>query len=176
MSNDAVATVVRTDEGDLPFQHYFVARQCEPRVREIIFQGSDAAAPAAGVLDSIGAAETILIAPSNPYLSIDPILSVPGVRAALVAASAPIIAVSPLIKGKAIKGPTAKMMAELGSPVDNYAIACHYKGLIDGLVINSGDVVPEGIATAHTDTLMRSNTDKVRVAEVALALARDVAR
>src|SRR5690606_14250533 len=120
-------------------QTYFVARRCAPRVTSIAFEGAETARPAPGVVAALAAAEFILIAPSNPYLSIDPILSVPDIRAALTESRAPVVAVSPLIGGKAVKGPTAKLMTELKISVDNAAIAAHYEGLIDGLLINSGD-------------------------------------
>ena len=114
MTDDPVATQVETDEGPLAFQRYFVARRCEPRVSEIRFLGAPTARPAPGVLAAIAAAEAILIAPSNPFLSVDPVLAVPGLRQALRDARAPVIAVSPIVGGKAVKGPTAKLMAELG--------------------------------------------------------------
>jgi LPPG:FO 2-phospho-L-lactate transferase len=114
----------------------------------------------------------ILIAPSNPYLSIDPILAVPGVRAALAAARAPVVAISPIIGGKAVKGPTAKLMAERGVAVTQATIAAHYRGMIRGLLIDRGDEGAElGVAVAAADTLMLTLADRVRVAGAALALA-----
>src|SRR3546814_8111282 len=110
--------------------------------------------PAPGVIDAILGAETVLIAPSNPYLSIDPILSVAPIRRALEEIDAPVIAVSPIVGGKAVKGPTAKLMAELGVPVDNAAIAAHYHGVIDGLLIDTTDAPPSGaFHVGRTDTL-----------------------
>jgi LPPG:FO 2-phospho-L-lactate transferase len=175
MSDDPVATMLDTDEGELEFQRYFVERRCAPKVDRIEFRGADTASPAPGVVQAISAADAILIAPSNPYLSVDPVLAVPGIRAALQSARAPIIVVSPIIGGKAVKGPTAKLMVELGVPVDNAAIAAHYAGLIDGLVVDSGDPAPEGVAIGRTDTLMQSIEDRARVAAAALALA-DIVR
>lgn len=175
MSDDPVATCLTTDEGELAFQHYFVARRCAPVVSRIRFRGAEAAAPAPGVLAAIAGADTILIAPSNPYLSVDPVLAVPGIAAALRKARAPVVAVSPIIGGKAVKGPTAKLMAELGVPIDNGAIAAHYSGLIDGLLIDSADPAPKGIAVGCDSILMRDDADRRRVAEAALALARHVA-
>lgn len=171
MSEQPVATHVRTPSGWLEFQRYFVERRCEPVVEEIAFRGASEALPAPGVVEAIMAAEAILIAPSNPFLSVDPLLAVPGISAALRAASAPVVAVSPIIGGKAIKGPTAKLMAEMGLEVSNAAIARHYAGLIDGLLIDAGDEAPEGVAVARTDTMMRDDADKVRVARAALDLA-----
>ena len=172
MSDDPVATLIDTDVGRLSFQDYFVARQCAPSLRGVSFTGADTARPGPGVLDAIAGADHILIAPSNPWLSVDPILAVPGVRDALSAAVAPVIAVSPLIAGQAVKGPTAKLMAELGLPLTNASIAAHYAGLIDGLLIDSGDDA-DGVAVpvARTATLMRSLEDRARVAQAALDLA-----
>ena len=174
MSNDAVATHVMTDEGELAFQRYFVERRCAPAVRAIRFDGAEAAAPAPGVIEAISdpATRAILIAPSNPWLSVDPILAVPGIREALEAASAPVVAVSPIVGGAAVKGPTAKLMGEMGLAVTNASIADHYAGLIDGLLVDERDDV-EGLTVAHavTDTLMKTLEDRERVARAALALA-----
>lgn len=175
MSDDPVATQVDTDEGVLDFQHYFVARQCAPAVRGISFAGAAMAVPAPGVLEAIERADAIVIAPSNPYLSVDPILAVPGMRAALAEARAPVVAVSPLVGGKAVKGPSAKMMEELGIAPDHRSIAAHYEGVIDGLLIDEAGPAPDGIATARDDTLMTVLDDKVRVARAALALAGRIA-
>jgi len=172
MSDDPVATLIDTDEGRLSFQAYFVARQCAPALQGVSFAGAEAARPGPGVLEAISGADRILIAPSNPWLSVDPLLAVPGLRDALAAARAPVVAVSPLIAGQAVKGPTAKLMAELGLPLTNASIAAHYEGLIDGLLIDSGDDA-EGVSVpvAHTATLMRSLEDRRRVARAALDLA-----
>lgn len=171
MSEQRVATRVTTDAGDLEFQRYFVEKRCEPKVRAIGFDGADQARAAPGVVEAIGQADMILIAPSNPFLSVDPLLAVPELRAALEAARAPIVAVSPIVEGKAVKGPTAKLMAELGMEVSNDSIARHYRGLISGLLIHGQDAAPSQLAVARTDTMMRSTADKVRVARAALDLA-----
>ncbi|HLZ84095.1 MAG TPA: 2-phospho-L-lactate transferase [Caulobacteraceae bacterium] len=172
MSDDRIATVIDTDEGRLSFQEYFVARKCAPTLRRVSFADADSAKPGPGVLDAIAGADRILIAPSNPWLSVDPILAVPGLRNALVTARSPVVAVSPLIAGRAVKGPTAKLMAELGLPLTNASIADHYTGLIDGLLIDSGDGA-EGVSmpVERTATLMRSLDDRKRVARAALDLA-----
>lgn len=175
MSDDSVGTIVETEEGPLAFQRYFVERRCEPAVRAIRFEGAETARPAPGVIEAIHAADAILIAPSNPFLSVDPLLAVPGLRSALGEARAPVVAVSPIIGGAAVKGPTAKLMRELGLEVSNASIVAHYHGLIDGLVIHSGDDAPESVELAHTDTMMRDEQDKIRVAEMALMLARSIA-
>ena len=171
MTENAVATWVDSDEGELPFQRYFVERQCAPRVKSIRFEGAKAAIPAPGVLESIHEAHAVFIAPSNPWLSIDPILAVPGIRAALAATHAPVTLVSPLVEGKSVKGPTGKLMAELGLETSNAAIADHYEGVIDAMVVHDHDPAPESIAIARTDTLMRDAADRVRVARAALDLA-----
>lgn len=176
MSDDPVATMLDTDEGRLEFQRYFVERRCVPAVTRIDFAGATDAVPAVGVAEAILAADAVLIAPSNPFLSVDPLLAVPAIRAALERTSAPIVAVSPLVGGQAVKGPTAKLMGELGVAVDNDAIARHYAGLIDGLLIDSGDdCAVAGLAIARCPTLMTSLDDKIRVARAALALAEGLA-
>ena len=175
MSDDPIATQLDTDEGELDFQHYFVARRCAPRVSRIRFAGADSARPAPGVVMAISEADAVLVAPSNPFLSIDPLLAVPGIRAALRETAAPVVAVSPLIGGKAVKGPTAKLMEELGIGLTNAAIAAHYGDLLDGLVIDTGDDAPAGLAIARTQTLMRDDADKARVAQAALDLASRIA-
>lgn len=177
MSDQPVRTQVHTDEGILSFQRYFVARRCEPRTQRIQFEGARDARPGPGVLAAIESADAVVVAPSNPYLSIDPMLAVAEIERALVAARAPVVAVSPLVAGKAVKGPTDKLMRELGIAVGNDAIAHHYRAFLTGLVIHDGDRSPrEGLAVLRTDTLMRSDDDRVRVAQAVLELARTVAR
>ncbi len=175
MTEDKVATWLDTDEGLLEFQRYFVERRCRPRVSRISFHGAETARAAPGVVSAIEKAEVVLIAPSNPYLSVDPLLAVGEIKSALQTMQAPLVAVSPVVGGEAVKGPTAKLMRELGVPVGNAAIAEHYAGLIDGLVIHLGDDAPAGVTVARTDTLMHALDDRERVARVALALARDIA-
>ena len=176
MSNDPVATMLETDVGLLSFQRYFVAHFCAPIVRSIFFGGAQHSAPSPGVLQAIEQADAVIVAPSNPWLSIDPILAVPGIASALRETAAPVVAVSPIIAGKAVKGPTAKLMAELGLPVANAAIVAHYGELLQGLVIDVGDDqgVDLGLRTARTDTLMTSLDDRARVARAALDLARSL--
>ena len=178
MSDDPVSTHLSTSEGDLPFQRYFVERRCAPTVSAIRFEGAAAAQAAPGVVEAILDTDTraVLIAPSNPFLSIDPILAVPAIRAALMNAAAPVVAVAPIVGGKAVKGPTAKLMLELGIPVTPRAIADHYRGVIDGLLVDERDGSESvGIPTASADTLMVSLKDRARVASAALALADRIA-
>ncbi len=181
MSNNAVRTIVETDEGSLPFQHYFVRRGSEPIVRAIRFNGAQEASPAPGVLDLIADASlsAIVICPSNPYLSIDPVLAVPGITAALMTARAPVIAVSPIIGGKAVKGPTSKIMDELGILNTNVSIAAHYRGLIDGIVIDEADVNDRtriDVPVLVTRTMMRDLADRERLAGEIIAFAGSLLR
>lgn len=176
MSDDDVRTMVETDEGTLPFQRYFVERRCAPMVRRLEFDGASRARPSAEASRVLGdpAVRAVVVCPSNPYLSIDPILAVPGLRAALARSEAPVIAVSPLIGGQAIKGPTAKIMAELSIPATASAIAAHYHGLIDALVVDVADarhVEALDLPVLVTPTLMTSVDDKVRLAREILRLA-----
>jgi LPPG:FO 2-phospho-L-lactate transferase len=177
MSEDPVRTMLVTDEGELDFQHYFVARRCQPVVHRIAFAGAAQARPGPGVLEAIGDTETsaILIAPSNPFLSVDPILAVPGIRDALQSAAAPVVAVSPLVGGQAVKGPTAKLMAELGLEVTVEAVARHYGDVIDGMLVDERDPPAElAVASARADAMMRTLDDRIRVAQAALDLAATV--
>ncbi len=179
MSDDTVETFLETNEGVLPFQRYFVARRCEPTVAAIRFSGAAESHPAPGVIEAIRRRENraIIIAPSNPFLSIDPILAVPGIRAALSETSAPVIAISPLVGGKAVKGPTSKLLHELGIDASAQAIARHYEGLIDGMLIDERDPPGDvGVASRRVDTLMLTLADRVRVALAALDMADSVSR
>ncbi len=176
MSNDPVRTLVDTDEGTLPFQDYFVRRRCEPVVRAIRFRGGQTARVLPDVLDALADPElrAIVICPSNPYLSVDPILSMPEMRAALIAAKAPVIAVTPVIGGKAVKGPTVKIMSELKLEVSAAAVARHYQGLIDGFVLDTEDAaLAESfpVPVHVTNTLMKTLGDKKRVAQETLSFA-----
>jgi LPPG:FO 2-phospho-L-lactate transferase len=176
MSDAAVRTIVQTTEGDLPFQRYFVGRRCEPVVRAIRFAGAKEAEPPAGLVPLITSPslQAIVICPSNPYLSVDPILAVPGLAAALAARAAPVIAVSPIIGRQAVKGPTAKIMTELGLAVTTETIAGHYRGLIDGLVIDAADAADGervGLPVLTTRTMMRDIADRERLARDVMAFA-----
>jgi LPPG:FO 2-phospho-L-lactate transferase len=180
MSDDPVRTWLDTSEGRLAFQDYFVARRCAPSVTGLAFVGAEAARPAPGLVDALAGAEleAILICPSNPLISVAPILAVAGLRAALERARAPIVAVSPLVGGRALKGPAAKMMAEFGLGSDALAIARFYAGLIDGLIIDQADVDQAGpigelgIAPLVAPTVMTDIDDRIALAGTALAFAR----
>ncbi|MGE0700974.1 MAG: 2-phospho-L-lactate transferase [Hyphomicrobiaceae bacterium] len=180
MSDDPVPTVVETDEGTLEFQTYFVGRRAEPRVKSIHFQGADRARPAPAALAALADPRLagIIVCPSNPWLSIDPLLAIPGWRRALLERRAPCVAVSPLVGGQAVKGPTAKIMAELGLPLDVTAIVAHYDGLIDGIVLDTVDAGRAGAlkVEAHvTNTLMRTLDDRITLAEATLGFCRRIA-
>lgn len=183
MCDESVMTMVETDEGLLPFQEYFVRRGCRPRVAAVRFAGADAAVANREFLDAMRSPRTraIIICPSNPYLSIDPILAVPGVRTALATSPAPVVAVSPIVGGRALKGPAAKVMAELGIPVGAEAVADHYRGLVDGLVIDTqdansaGGVEAAGMACHVTNTVMRTLDDRISLARDVLEFAAQFA-
>lgn len=181
MSDDRVRTRVRTHEGWLDFQDYFVRLRCEPKVTEVAFEGAQSARPQADVLAALRAPDlrAIVICPSNPFISIDPILAVGGMVAAIAASPAPVIAVSPIIGGRAVKGPTAKMMDELGMPVTANAIGRHYGDLIDGYLVDHGDageVVFPGLRVQAASTLMVTLADREALAREVLALADTLRR
>jgi LPPG:FO 2-phospho-L-lactate transferase len=179
MSDDRVETMVITAEGTLPFQRYFVGLQCAPVVKRLEFSNAERAAATSQVLAALRNPDlaAIIICPSNPYLSVDPILAVSDIRRALDEVTAPIVAVSPLIGGQAVKGPTAKIMAELGIPADSASIARHYR-FIDGLIIDETDRAESGkidMPVRVTSTLMRSLGDRDRLAADCLEFASHLA-
>jgi LPPG:FO 2-phospho-L-lactate transferase len=183
VTDSPLRTIVQTDEGDLGFQDYFVRRRCEPRVRGFRFDGADAALPSwplAGLIEA-GAIKGVVICPSNPWLSVAPILAIASLRAFLESKRVPVVAVSPIVAGNAVKGPAAKVMRELGVETSALGVARHYGGLVDGWVIDSQDADLEpairsgGCAVAALDTLMTTD-DKARcVAQEALALMSRIA-
>lgn len=184
MTDDTVRTRVATDAGLLDFQHYFVRDQARPAVTGLTYAGAAEAAATQEVLDALRkpGVSAIIIAPSNPYLSIDPILAIPAIKSAIRDSEAPVVAVSPIVAGKAIKGPTAKIMTELGLPVSATSIANHYRGLIDGFILDSTDgnmmrqlEAPDLTAT-NCDTIMASLEDKIRVARSSLEFAESLMR
>jgi LPPG:FO 2-phospho-L-lactate transferase len=176
MSDSPVRTWLDTEDGPLPFQRYFVGERCAPVVRAVRFDGAAQARPSPAFAAALARPElaAIVICPSNPYLSVDPILAIPGVRAALAASRARCVAVSPIVAGEAIKGPTAKLMRELGVAPGVAAVAAHYDGLVDGLVVDTADAQAAralGVATSVTQTVMRDDDDRIALAEHALAFA-----
>lgn len=184
MCEAAVSTMVHTEQGDLSFQHYFVKERCEPAVTGFSFEGIAQATPNENVLNLLGKEifSTIVVCPSNPFVSIDPILQIPGLWAALRDNAAPLVLVSPIVAGMAIKGPTAKMMAELGVPVTALGVArhyyTHYPGLVDYFVIDESDATLAaeigdlGMDVAVTPTIMKSRADKQQLARFALDLVQ----
>lgn len=179
MTDDMVRTMVITEEGTLDFQHYFVARRCEPAVKSLAYAGAaDALLPPAieRLFDpATHLLRAVVICPSNPWLSIAPILEIPAWREALRDTSVPVIAVSPLIGGQAVKGPAAKVMGELKLAVSSAAVAQFYEGIIDGFVIDKADaqLAPEiGVATHVTATSMKTPADKQRLAREVLEFAK----
>lgn len=179
MTDGRLRTRVMTDQGLIDFQDYFVRQQCRPRVHEIRFEGAADCrpAPAAHAVLAQPGLEAIVICPSNPYLSVDPVLAVPGMRELLRSAGAPIVAVSPLIAGAAVKGPTAKIMGELGKQISAVEVARHYAGLIDGFVLDRRDealAAQIGVPVLLSDTLMATVEDRRRVADDSLRLARQL--
>ena len=179
MSDQPVRTVVQTARGELAFQTYFVRERCQPAVSAVRYVGAEAARPSAAFAAALARDDiaAVVLCPSNPYLSIDPILAIPGVRAGLMALGAPIVAVSPIIGDAALKGPAAKLMAELGAEPGVVDLVRHYDGLLSGLVIdnaNAGDVAALaalGVRPLVTDAIMRTDDDRLRLARETLALA-----
>ena len=175
MSDDLVQTWVYTDEGVLPFQEYFVHRRCQPRVSGFSFEGADHAQPAAGVMETLGLADMVVICPSNPWVSIDPILAVPGIKSGLGAKF--VVAVSPIIGGQTVKGPAAKMYAEMGIEPSALAVAQHYSEILNAFVLDQIDASQaaalddRGIPTLATHTLMTSADDRRRLAKEVLEFA-----
>jgi LPPG:FO 2-phospho-L-lactate transferase len=176
VTNDPVRTRLRTDEGWLDFQDYFVRLQCRPILRELVFAGAESALPHPDLLEALSSERlrAVIICPSNPFISVEPILAVPGMRQALAACPAPIVAVSPIIGGRAVKGPTAKMMTELGLQPSAAAVAARYGDLLDAYVMDIGDAEEaEGLSPIVTlaPTLMTSLADREALARVVLNAA-----
>ncbi len=181
MSDDPVRTIVHTDAGELEFQEYFVRRRCEPRVRRIEYRGADAARPSPAFAAALARPDLhgIIFCPSNPYLSIAPILALPGVREALENRSVRAVAVSPIIGGRAVKGPAAKIMAELGLDASSIEIARFYARLADLLLVDREDanlaapIEAAGPRARVARTLMQADEERVDVARACLeALGR----
>ncbi|MBI3706755.1 MAG: 2-phospho-L-lactate transferase [Proteobacteria bacterium] len=176
MSDDPVRTVVHSAQGPLPFQHYFVKLACAPAVTGFEFDGAATARPNPVLHDAIAdpRLRAIVICPSNPYVSVDPMLAVPGIFEALDASAAPIIAVSPIVGGRAIKGPAAKMMAELGVTPTPAWVAEHYRALLDGFVLDRIDADMIGrppVPCQAAPTVMTSLADREVLAREVLRFA-----
>jgi LPPG:FO 2-phospho-L-lactate transferase len=175
VSDDPVRTQVRTDAGWLGFQDWFVRLRAAPAVRRLRFAGADRARAHPALLDALERAEAVVICPSNPFISIDPMLAVPEVREALTATRAPVVAVSPIIGGRAVKGPTAKMMAELGLQVSARGVADYYGSLLDVYVADTKDAAGlDGLRmrVVAAPVLMNSLADKMALARAVLDTVR----
>jgi len=174
MSNDPVRTMVETAAGLLEFQDYFVRRRARDAVREVRFHGSENAKPAAGVLNAIKRADAVVFCPSNPIISIGPILAVPGIRQALERRRGPTVAISPIVGGRALKGPTAKMMRGLKMSASALGVARFYRGLVNVFVLDKEDetqaakVESLGIRAIVTDTIMSGLSKKKALARAVM--------
>ena len=177
MSDDSVKTVLSTSEGDLAMQEYFVKRRAEPWVNVIRFEGAESARPSPGLAAAMSAGGLLVLCPSNPFLSLGPILAVPGVRRALEVFEGPRAAVSPIVGGAAVRGPAAKMMIELGHEASCLGVARHYQGLCDYFFIDHQDaelapaIADLGIQPVIASIIMESEADKVSLARRILELA-----
>ncbi|MDH3351978.1 MAG: 2-phospho-L-lactate transferase [Gammaproteobacteria bacterium] len=183
MSNDPVRTMIETDSETISFQDYFVRQKCRPAVQKIRYQGLDSALPSPG-LDALLKSSEIgayVICPSNPYLSIDPMLSLPSVRDHIIDSPAPVVAVSPVVAGGSLKGPTGKIMGELGIPCTAIEVAKHYKGLINGIIIadqdagDTAEIERLGVHVITANIVMKSTQDKRDLATLVLSFARQLA-
>jgi LPPG:FO 2-phospho-L-lactate transferase len=174
MTDARVETFIQTPAGWLPFQEYFVRRRAEDPVLGVEFRGVEAAPPAPGVLEALAHAAGVILAPSNPVVSLGPILAVPGVRAALEATRAPVVAISPIVRGATIKGPADRMLRGLGREVSAVGVAEGYRGLVDAFVLDAADaplaprVEALGMRAIVADTIMRGPAEKAALARTAL--------
>lgn len=177
MSDYPVRTIVDTDDGELAFQDYFVARRCEPCVKGFRFVGVESASPAPGVIEALAATNLVVLCPSNPWVSLDPILAVKGVRDAVV--EKPVVGVSPIVGGKAIKGPAAKMYLELGIQPSALTVVEHFADLLKGAVIDkqdehlASDIEALDIHVRVTNTIMTDLQDRMRLAREVLDFAKE---
>jgi len=178
MSDDPVRTIVHTNSGALTFQEYFVRRRWEPIVESIQFDGIETAHPTQDVVLSLREGDLIILCPSNPFVSLDPILALPALRRIIAASRAPKVAVTPIVGGQALKGPAAKMMRELGLQVSPVGVARHYQDLLTGFILDQQDedlkitvAFELGVRTLVTDTVMKADGDRLRLAREVLEFA-----
>lgn len=179
MSDQPVRTMLNTAAGELSFQHYFVREQCQPAVHSYRFAGIEQAQPQQDVMQWLtnDDLQAIIICPSNPFVSVEPMLQLSGLRQAMIDSPAPVIAVSPIVAGQALKGPAAKMMTEMNMPVTASAVAGYYGDLLDGFVIDNADggladdIAASGIAVACVPTVMKSLEDRVSLAQAVLSFS-----
>jgi LPPG:FO 2-phospho-L-lactate transferase len=177
VTDDRLRTVIETGSGRLSFQEYFVKHQWQPEVRAIHFEGEESARATPQVLDAVSSADAIILCPSNPFVSIEPLLRAWPLSKALQEAAAPVVAVSPIVGGQAIKGPAAKIFRELGETPSAAAVARRYASFLDGFLLDSRDAAEAaeiealGMRLEMADTLMEDAAGRGRVAAAALALA-----
>ena len=177
-TDDAVPTRVVTDEGELDFQDYFVRRRCEPRVSRIVFGGIEHAKASQEVIAALESADGVVFAPSNPFVSIEPVLALLGIKDGV--GRKPAIAVSPIVGGEAIKGPAAKMMLELGLDVSPVGVAKRYAGFIGGFVMDevdaalAPDVAAVGLRVRTAQSIMRTDADRVSLARQCVELLAEI--
>jgi LPPG:FO 2-phospho-L-lactate transferase len=173
MCDAAVRTKVLTGAGERALQEYLIVDRGEPEVQGVRLEGIESAEPTAEVLEALRFAEAIVIGPSNPVISIGPILAVPGMREAIEASPAPVLAVSPIVAGDVVKGPTKRFMAALGRPASAAGVASLYEGLIDAMVVDEGDPdpAPDGVPTLAAPILMEGGAGRARVARIVLDYA-----
>jgi len=179
MTNDKFETWIGTDAGWMHFEEYYVRRGCRDEVTGVQFRGANNAHPAPGVLESLRDADLVIVAPSNPIVSIGTILSVHGIRETLRRRDKPVVAISPIIAGSPLKGPAGKLMSHYGVQVSPKGVAKLYEDFLDRLILDSadkeliGDIASMGIEAIATNTIMKTMEDKIRLAEFALAKAND---
>ena len=176
MSDERVRTVLATDAGTMSFQEYFVKQRCEPAVQSLRFEGAETARPSPGFVEAMAKATAVVLCPSNPFLSVAPILSLPGVRERLALGRSPVAVVSPIISGEAVRGPAARLFEQLqGEPASALAVARYYRGLASHFVLDErdaalkGSVEALGYAVTVAQTLMTSDEDKVGLARMVCA-------
>jgi LPPG:FO 2-phospho-L-lactate transferase len=177
MTEQPVRTMIQAEEGELPFQVYFVEKQCRPVVKAIRFAGIEEAEPSREVITAVRHADAIIFCPSNPLVSLGPILALPNFRRIIAACRVPKLAVSPIIKGEALKGPAAKMLSELGMEVSAAGVARHLQDVLSGFVIDHLDekhqdaITDLGLRTLVTATVMNNDQDRIRLAQEVLDFA-----
>ncbi len=174
MSDQPVRTILETDRGAFTFQEYFVRERWQPLVKSIHYEGAEKATPSPDVMQALKEATLIVFGPSNPFLSLDPILALPGIRESIVASPAPCLALSPIIGGQAVKGPAAKLMVELGHEVSPLGVARHYQDLLSGMILDEIDTILSeeieslGITASPQKTLMTTLPEKIALAQILL--------
>jgi LPPG:FO 2-phospho-L-lactate transferase len=182
MCDEPVATLIDTPAGQLDFQEYFVAHRHADEVRGVTFRGIAEARPTDAALRALTEADAVIFCPSNPFVSLGPLLAVPGMRAALAAAPGPKVAVSPIVGGRALKGPADQMLASLGHEVSAAGVAELLADVIDGLVIDTEDaalaerIAARGLRVRVAETIMRSDADRAQLARETLDFAAELAR